>query len=182
MSSLLPDVDKSPAPAVGETALLSKRVHAVQQVTEMASAGAAKLLGHARQMQTTLEQLTREFKSLPDAAQVNLLKEQMGSMQAMLDWLTTRSAPDGNGDFSGVQTRLSMSRVELAEIQAEILQAAAVARRMRGTRETLSGLFDGIETLESTQGKAEALLLEAKELSAKLERGTEAPKDIGGSG
>jgi hypothetical protein len=182
MSSLLPDVDKSPAPAAGETALLSKRVHAVQQVTEMASAGAAKLLGHARQMQTTLEQLTREFKSLPDAAQVNLLKEQMESMQAMLDWLTTRSAPDGNGDFSGVQKRLSVSRVELAEIQAEILQAATVARRMRGTRETLSGLFDGIETLESTQGKAEALLLEAKELSAKLERGTEDPEDIGGSG
>jgi hypothetical protein len=182
MSSSLPDADKSPAPAAGETALLSKRVHAVQQLTEMASAGAAKLLGHARQMETNLEQLTREFESLPDAARINLLEEQVGSMQAMLDWFTTRSAPDGNRDFSGIQTRLSMSRAELADIQAEIMQAAAVARRMRGTREMLSGVFDGIETLESTQGKAESLLLEARELSAELERETEAPRDIEGSG
>ena len=182
MSSSLPDANKSPGPAAGEAALLSKRVHAVQQVTEMASAGAAKLLGHARQMETTLEQLSREFESLPDAAQVNLLKEQTGSMQAMLDWLTTRSAPNGNEDFSGIQTRLSMSRVELAEIQAEIMQAGAVARRIRGTREMLSGLVAGIETLESTQGEAEALLLEARKLSTELERETEAPKDTEGFG
>jgi len=182
MSSSLPDADRSPAPGAGETALLSKRVQAVQQVTVMASAGAAKLLGHARQMETTLEQLTREFESLPGAARVNLLKEQMGSMQAMLDWLTTRSAPVGNGDFSGLQTRLSTSRAELADIQAEIMQAAVVARRLRGTREMLSGLFDGVETLEATQVKAEALLLESRELSAELERETEAPKYIGGSG
>jgi len=182
MSSSLTDADRSPAPAAGETALLSKRVHSVQQVTEMASAGATKLLGHARQMETTLEQLTNEFESLPGAARLNFLTEQMGSMQALLDWLTTKSAPDGGRNFSGFQTRLSMSRAELADIQAEIMQAAAVTRRLRGTHEMLSGLFDGIETLESTQGKAEALLLEARELSAELERQAEAPSDIEGSG
>jgi hypothetical protein len=183
MSASLSDVDRSPVPAAGEAALLlSRRLNAVQQVTQMASAGAAKLLGHARQMERTLEQLTREFESLPDAARTNLLDEQMGSMQAMLDWLTTKCAPGGNGDLSRIQTRLSMSRGELADFQAEIMQAATVARRLREARELLSSLLDSVETLESTRANAEALLLEARGLSAELERRTETPTEINGSG
>ena len=182
MSSSLPDADTSPAPAARVTALLSKRVHAVQQVTEMAAAGAAKLLGHVQQMDATFEQVTTGLELLPDAARINLLREQMGSIQTMLDWLTTRSEAGGDQDFSGVQTRLSRSRGRLADIQAEIQQAATVARRLSETRVMLSGLLEGVETLESTQGKAEALLLEARELSTELDCRTDTPADNNGCG
>jgi hypothetical protein len=96
----------------------------------------------------------------------------MESLQAMLDWLTTRSASTGDSaDFAEIQQRLSVSRVTLVNIQDEIQQATLVARNLREARERIAELASEIEALEPTRAKAEALLLESRELSAKMERG-----------
>lgn len=178
MSSSIPDTAESPALADDKTALLARRVHAVQQVTEMASGGAAKLLGHTRQLEGALDRLTRQVESLPSPARISLLTERMESLQAMLDWLTTRSAPNENAaDFAEIQQRLSMSRVTLVNVQDEIQQAAPVARGIREALDKVAGLAGEVEALEPTRAKAEALLLESRDLSAEIKHGIEPSTD-----
>lgn len=179
MSSSIPGVVESLAQSTDETAQLTRRVHAVQKVTEMASGGAAKLLDHIRQLEGALDQLTGQVDSLPSPARISLVTERMESLQAMVDWLTTRSASNGNStDFAEIQTRLSISRITLVNLQDEIQQATAVACGLREVRERIAGLASEAETLEPTRAKAEALLLESRELSAEMERGTETSRDL----
>jgi len=183
MISSIPGTVEPPAISPDEAALLTGRVHVVQRVTEMASGGVSKLLGHTRQLEGALDQLTRQVELLPSPARISLLTERIESLQAMLDWLTTRSASTGNSaDFAGIQQRLSMSRVTLVNIQDEIQQAAVVARNLRKAREGIAELASEIEALEPTRAKAEALLLESRELSAEMERGNETSTDLHGSG
>jgi phage shock protein A len=183
MSSSIPGAAESPALSTDETALLTRRVHAVQKVTEMASGGAARLLGRIRQLEGALDQLTSQFESLPGSARISLVTERMESLQAMLDWLTTRSAPNGNAaDFVETQTRLSMSRTTLVDVQDEIQQAALVARRLREARDRIADLASEVEALEPTWAKAEALLLESRGVSTSIEHGHEPSTDPNGSG
>lgn len=163
------DTGGSQGLAANQFALLVGRLDALQKVTDMAAGGATRLLGHTRQLQGTVEQLCRQMESIPDPAQVSLLVERMESAQAMLDWLTTRSVPSGNPvDVGELQTRLSISRIALVNLQAEIQQASMLARGVQETREALAGLLSEIETLTSTQAKAESLLQESKLLSANM--------------
>ena len=179
MNSSIPGAAEPQMLAADEIALLSRRVHAVQKVTEMAAGGAAKLLNHTRQLECTLDRITVQIESLPDRSQISSLAERMESLQAMLDWLTTRSAPTGNAaDLVDLQKRLSTSRVRLVNLQADIQQASIIARGLRETRETLAGLVSEIETLASTKATAEPLLLESTSLAAELERRTETSTDL----
>jgi hypothetical protein len=174
MSSTIPVMLEPPVLSTDETALLTRRVHAVQKVTEMASGGAAKLLGHIRLLEDALDRLTGQFESVPSPAQINLVTARMESLQAMLDWLTTRSTSSGDAaDFSEIQTRLSSSRITLVNVHDEIQQATLVARGLREVRERVARLAGEVETLELTRAKAEAILLESRELSTEIVRGTE---------
>jgi hypothetical protein len=171
MSSSIPGVVESRALLADETAQLTRRVSVVQKVTEMASGGAAKLLGHIRQLEGALDQLTKQVESLPGPTRISLLTERMESLQTMLDWLTTRSAPTENSlDLTEIQQRLSMSRVTLVNVQDEIQQAALVARGLREGRERIAGLAGQVEALEPTRAKAEALLLESRGLSTEIQQ------------
>jgi chromosome segregation ATPase len=179
MSGSVEDADQPAATASGEIPLLCSRVQAVQKMTEMAAERATRLLGHTRHLEATLEQLTQRLELLPDLSQVSLLTQRVESLQALLDWVVTRTTPEGNpADCVEVQTRLSMCRVRLVNLESEIRQAAALTRRLPEARDTLAGLLGDVETLESTKAKAEALMLESEALLAKLESATPGGADL----
>jgi hypothetical protein len=174
MSCLIPDTGESPALADSQRTLIAGRVDVLQQVTEMAAGGAARLLGHTRQLEGLVDRLSKQIESVPDPARVNLLVEQMQSVQAMMDWFTTRSAPDGNpANIAELQTDLSMSRIALVNLQDEIQQGTMLARGVREARDRLAELLGEIETLASTKARAESLLAELRVLSVSMERETE---------
>ena len=171
MSCSIPGTGELQALTDNQIVRLTGRVKAVQRVTEMATTGATRLLAHSRQLQSTIDQLSNKMESIPVPARVGLLVERLESAQAMLDWFTTKSARNGHPmDIADLQTRLSMSRVALVNVQAEVDQATMLARGVREIRETLAGLLSEIETLASTKTQAESLLLESKMLTANLER------------
>jgi hypothetical protein len=183
MGSTVSGTDEPPTLTADEIALLTKRVQAVQKVTDMAAGGAVRLLGHTRQLESTLDQVIQCVEMLPDLSRISLLEKRIESLQAMLDWVVTRSAPDSNPlDFVEVQTHLSMCRVRLVNVQSEIRQAAALARSLPEARETLTALVSEVETLESTKAKAETLLLESRVLISRLEGATEAETNLNYSG
>jgi hypothetical protein len=163
-------------PSDDHRGLLAERLYALQQVTEMAAGGTARLLGHTRQLEGTVDRLTRQIPSIPDPARVGLLAERMQSIQAMLDWLSAKPVSYGNPvDFAELQTGLSISRVTLVNLQDQIQQAAMLARRVRETSERLSELVGEIEILASTKARAESLLAETRALFASMEREAETP-------
>jgi hypothetical protein len=170
MGNSVPGTEAPAMLAGDESSLLRWRVHAVAKVAEMAGVGVGRLLEHTRQIETTLDQIIRAIESRPQPARVKVLAERIESLQAMLDWMVTRSDPDGiPAEFVDIQTRLSTCRVGLVNVQSEIVQAAALASSLQEMRAALADLVSEAGTLESTKAKAEALLLESSVLLATLE-------------
>jgi chromosome segregation ATPase len=170
MMRSIPDSSEREAIPTDEISRLRERVNAVQKVTEMAVGGVSRLLGHTSQLEATLDPLFRRVESLPDSSEIRLLERRIESLQAMLDWVATRSDPDSIPlDFLEVQTRLSACRVRLVNLHSEMRQAASLAGSLQEARQTLTSLANEAETLESTKSKAEALSLESRALLVALE-------------
>jgi hypothetical protein len=179
MGNPVPGMGKPAMLADDERSLLRRRVHAVEKVAEMAGLGVGRLLEHTRQMEDALAQMIRTVEPRPEPARINLLAERMESLQAMLDWMVTRSGSDGiSAEIVDIQTRLSMCRVGLVNVQSEILQAAAFAGSLQEVRAALADLVSEVGTLESTKAKAETLLLESSVLLASLESATQTEEDV----
>jgi hypothetical protein len=186
MSSSIPGPGQAPeTPSNGATPL-TRRLLAIKSVAEMASGNTAKLLGHTGQLQGSLDRLAGEIKLLPEPGRVSRLVERMDSVQAMLDWLATRSsAPSAgrspasperpgsvgdSGDFSEIQMRLSTSRVTLVDLQSEIQQATELDRSLKEIRDGIASLASDLEALTSVNDQAEALLRETREVAGEVER------------
>jgi hypothetical protein len=195
MSSSIPGPGRPPEMPSTDATPLTRRLLAIQSVAEMASGNAAKLMAHAGQLQSSLDRLAEEIESLPEPGRISRLVERMDSVQAMLDWLATRSPtppagrspslPEGRpgsdgdpGNFSNIQSRLSMSRVALMDLQSEIQQASNLDRDLREIRGGVAKLASDIEALTSANDKAETLLRETRELSRKVEQTPEGSANL----
>jgi hypothetical protein len=179
MSSSAKGTDRQATAASDESSALRKRVHAVQRVTGMAATGAGRLLEHIRQMENALNETNRAVGSLPDPDRIRLLAAQIESLQAMLDWVVTRSEPeDVPTEFMEIQTRLSMCRVELGNVRSEIAHGADLARSLQQMQAAFAGLASETATLESTKWRAEKLLLESTELMTTPVNSTQSTTDI----
>ncbi len=179
MSSTIPEAVELPA---GGDSMLTTRIRAVQAVTATASRQATKLQEHGEQVEALLARLAGQIESLPQPEDVDRLVKRIESLQAMIDWASTRrtrlptpNPPPGgeDGGFLGIQARLSVSRMSAVDLLSQIQKARALELSLAEIREGVAAMSDDLATLAGVREKADLLLQETNDLASASESPTE---------